>query len=90
MDNERIDIIRLANGEAVQLRFDLSDGDLFAVAHSLGTHVAERYRGDALDADDVLELRELTALQEIALLRAQDGYVGRERASSRPTRRCAR
>ena len=45
MDNERIDIIRLANGEAVQLRFDLSDGDLFTVAHSVGTHVADRYRG---------------------------------------------
>jgi hypothetical protein len=76
MINERIDTIRLANGEAVQMRFDLSDADLFAIARSVGTVVAERYRGVALDADDVLAMRELMALQEVALARAEDGHAG--------------
>jgi len=76
MINERIDIIRIAGGEAVQVRFDLSDADLTAIARSLATVAAERYRTAALSADDVLELRDLTALQESAYERACDGYAG--------------
>jgi hypothetical protein len=76
MLNERIDIIRIAAGEAVQVRFDLPDADLTAIARSLSTVVADRYRGVALSADDVLELRDLNALQERAYERACDGCVG--------------
>jgi hypothetical protein len=76
MDNERVDIITIAGGEAVQVRFDLPDADLTAIARSLPTVAAERYRTAALDADDVLELRDLTALAEIADARARDGYSG--------------
>jgi hypothetical protein len=76
MINERIDIIRIAGGEAVQVRFDLSDADLIAIARSLPTVVDERYRAATLDAEAVLELRDLTALQESAHERASDGYAG--------------
>jgi hypothetical protein len=76
MINERIDIIRIAGGGAVQMRFDLPDADLLAIARSLATVAVERFRGAALSADDVLELRDLTALSECARERAQDGYAG--------------
>jgi hypothetical protein len=76
MDNARIDIIRIAGGEAVQMRFDLPDADLTAIARSLATVAGERYRSTALDADDVLELRDLTALRESPEERARDGYAG--------------
>lgn len=76
MVNERIDIIQIAGGEAVQVRFDLPDPDLLAIARSLSTVVAERFRDAALDADDVLALRDLTALQATARERAEDGYAG--------------
>jgi hypothetical protein len=76
MINERIDTIRIAGGEAVQVRFDLPDPDLLAISQCLSATVAERYRGVALDADAVLELRDLVALQEAAHERAQDGYAG--------------
>jgi hypothetical protein len=76
MINERIDIIRIVGGEAVQVRFDLPDADLTAVARSLATVADERYRGFALTADDVLELRDLIALRDTADERARDGYAG--------------
>lgn len=76
MINERIDIIQIAGGEAVQVRFDLADADLTAVARSLATVTGERYRGVALTAEDVLELRDLTALRDTAAERAADGYAG--------------
>jgi hypothetical protein len=76
MINERIDLIAIADGEAVQVRFDLPDADLTAVARSVGTVADERYRGAALTAEDVLELRDLMALRDAAAERAADGYAG--------------
>jgi hypothetical protein len=35
--NERIDILRVAGGDLVQLRFDLADAELLAIARSLAT-----------------------------------------------------
>lgn len=76
MRNERIDILRTVAGDAVQLRFDGPDAELGAMARCISTFLAERYRDVALDADGVLEMRELTALQASARDRAEDGYAG--------------
>jgi hypothetical protein len=76
MLNERIDILQTVGGDALQLRFDLPDAELGAIARGVSAFVAECYRDTALDADGVLELRELTALQESARERAEDGYDG--------------
>lgn len=51
MLNERIDFLRTAGGDAVQLRFDLPDAELGAIARSVSAFMAERYRDVALDAD---------------------------------------
>lgn len=76
MLNDRIDIVQMAGGDAVQFRFDLADAELLAIARSLETVVHERCQGVELDAGAVLELRELVAIGDSALERAQDGYAG--------------
>lgn len=76
MLNERFDTIRIAGCDALQIRFDLDDGELLAVARSVAGIANERYRGVALDADAVLEMRELIAIHDAALERAEDGFFG--------------
>ncbi len=76
MLNERIDRLDFALAGAVHVRFDASDGELFAIAHIVAAIVDERFRGVALDGDAVLELRELVALHDTALERARDGFNG--------------
>ncbi len=76
MLNERIDRVDFALAGAVQVRFDASNPELFAVAHAVAAVMDERFRGVPLDADAVLELRELVALHDTALERGQDGYNG--------------
>ena len=76
MLNERFDTVHSADGETLQARFDLSDEQLFAIAHAVDGVIADRYRGAALSASDALELRELVAIHDSALERAQDGYCG--------------
>jgi len=76
MLNVRIDTIGIAGTENVQLRFDLADAELQAVARSVETVARERYQNVALDALTVLDLRELTAVHDVALERARDGYAG--------------
>ena len=76
MLNERIDVLRTVAGDTVQLRFDLPDAELGAMARCISAFLAERYRDVALDADGVLEMRELTALQASARDRAKGGYGG--------------
>jgi hypothetical protein len=44
--------------------FDLSDAQLAAAAHATGELVVERHRGEALELDDVLALRDLTAVRD--------------------------
>src|SRR5918994_2324679 len=65
MHNARIDTTQGLDGEAVVLAvFDLSDEEINGSAHAVKTVSAERYRTADMSVDDVLELRELTALTD--------------------------
>ena len=65
MEHTRIDISKDLDGDAVvHACFDLSQDQLAAAAHSVATTAAERFRTPELSADDVLEMRELTALAD--------------------------
>ena len=76
MHNERIEDLATAGGHTVEVRFDLTDQQLRAVAHAAEAINVERFRGRELTADDVLRMRELTAVSDAAVERAQDGYAG--------------
>jgi hypothetical protein len=65
MYNARIDTTQGLDGEAVVLAcFDLSDDEITASAHSVKATAGERFRNHEMSTDDVLELRELTALTD--------------------------
>jgi hypothetical protein len=65
MHNARIDTTQGLDGEAVVLAcFDLSDEEIAASAHAVKAIAGERFRNVELSIDDVLELRELTALAD--------------------------
>jgi hypothetical protein len=65
MLNAHIDISQGLDSESVVLAcFDLGEGQLAASAHAVRAASAERYRTGELSVDDVLELRELTALSD--------------------------
>ena len=65
MLNPRIDVSRDLEGEPVVLAcFDLGDEDIAACAHAVAAASSERFRLNDLSVDDVLELRELTALTD--------------------------
>jgi hypothetical protein len=65
MVNAHIDISQGLDGEPVVLAcFDLGEEQLAAAAHAVTAGSAEQYRTADLSADDVLELRELTALSD--------------------------
>jgi|GEM_PF-2143472 len=65
MRNARIDITQGLDGEPVVLALlDLDDGEAGAAAHAVRAVSGERFRGAELTVDDVLELRELTALAD--------------------------
>jgi hypothetical protein len=65
MQNAHIDISRGLDGERVVLAcFDLREDELAAAARAVAATAAERYRTPRISADDVLELRELTALKD--------------------------
>jgi hypothetical protein len=74
MINAHVDISVGLDGEPVVLAcFDLGDDQLAASAHAV-TAAAERFRNAELSVDDVIELRELTALSdELALLALRPG-----------------
>jgi hypothetical protein len=76
MSYERIDRVYTAGGETVQVRFDLTDDQLRAVAHVADSVKTTRYRCAELTADDVIELRELMAIHDDAHDRASDGFAG--------------
>ena len=64
MVNAHVDIARGLDGEAVVLAcFDLPEEQLAASARAV-TAAAERFRNAELSVDDVIELRELTALSD--------------------------
>jgi hypothetical protein len=65
MLNARIDITQGLDGEPVVLAcFDLGGEELGASAQAVRATVAERFRTASMSTDDVLELRELTALAD--------------------------
>ena len=65
MVNAHIDISQGLDGEPVVLAcFDLAEEQLAASAHAVTATSAERFRIADLSVDDVLELRELTALSD--------------------------
>jgi hypothetical protein len=65
MQNAHIDISRGLDGERVVLAcFDLRENELAAAARAVAATAAERYRTPRISADEVLELRELTALKD--------------------------
>ena len=74
MVNAQVDITQGLDGEPVVLAcFDLAEEELAASAHAVKA-VAERFRAEELSVDDVLELRELTALaDELADLALRPG-----------------
>lgn len=48
----------------VQACFDLSEPEIAAVAHAANVSRTERFRNEELSADDVVQMRELTALAD--------------------------
>jgi hypothetical protein len=65
MQHAHIDISSGLDGERVVLAcFDLREDELAAAARAVAATAAERYRTPRISADDVLELRELTALKD--------------------------
>jgi hypothetical protein len=65
MHDAHIDISRGLDGEHVVLAcFALREDDVAAAAKAVAATAAERYRTPRISADDVLELRELTALTD--------------------------
>lgn len=75
MLNSHIDISRGLDGEAIVLAcMDLTDAEIRASAHAIAATASERFRTADMSVDDVLELRELTALgDELADLAANAG-----------------
>src|SRR5215204_5225777 len=74
MVNAHIDISQGLDGEPVVLAcFDLGDEQLAASAHAVAA-TGERFRTAEMSVDDVIELRELTALaDELASLALRPG-----------------
>jgi hypothetical protein len=65
MLHPRIDISYGLDGEPVVLAcFDLGEEQIVASAHAAAATAAERFRSASMSVDDVLELRELTALAD--------------------------
>jgi hypothetical protein len=65
MEHARIDISQDLDGNVVvHACFDLSPEELAAAAHAVAATTAERFRISEMSSDDVLELRELTALAD--------------------------
>jgi hypothetical protein len=65
MHQAHVDISRDLDGESVVFAcFDLREDELAAAARAVAAVAAERYRTPRISADQVLELRELTALAD--------------------------
>jgi hypothetical protein len=65
MLNARIDISHGLDGEQIVMAcFDLGAEQVAAAAHAVAAMATERFRSVSMSADDVLELRELTALAD--------------------------
>jgi hypothetical protein len=65
MLNARIDISHGLDGEPIVLAcFDLGAEQIAAASHAVAAMATERFRTVSMSVDDVLELRELTALTD--------------------------
>jgi hypothetical protein len=65
MQRAHVDISHDLDGDAVvHAVFDLSPEQVAAAAHAVRAVAGERFRMSEISADDVLELRELTALAD--------------------------
>ena len=65
MERARIDISQDLDGHPVVYAcFDLAPEQIAAAAHAVAASAAERFRITEVSADEVLELRELTALAD--------------------------
>ena len=65
MQHLRIDISQDLEGEPVVFAcFDLRQDEIEASAHAIAASATERFRMASVSADEVLELRELTALAD--------------------------
>src|SRR3954454_14165572 len=65
MNHARLDITRGLDGEAVVLACaDMGEDEISASAHAVQLISNERFRNAEMSTDDVLELRELTALAD--------------------------
>jgi hypothetical protein len=85
MLNTRIDISRDLEGEPVVLAcFDLGGEEVAAATHAVAAMAVERFRLAEMSVDDVLELRELTALADE--LANQDPQPGVRTLVLRPAR----
>lgn len=75
MLNPRIDISRGLDDEPIVMAcFDLGEAQIAAASHAVAAMATERFRLVDLSVDDVLELRELTALaDELAAPGAEPG-----------------
>jgi hypothetical protein len=73
MINAHVDTTTAPDGtKAVVARFDLSDDEIAAVARAVDTSRTEQFRHEELSIDDVVAMRELTALAD--QLTALAGY----------------
>jgi hypothetical protein len=65
MQRAHIDISRDLEGDPVVFAcFDLRQDEVMAATHAVQAVAAERYRMSSMSADDVVEMRELTALAD--------------------------
>lgn len=65
MVNSEIQQLQDPDGSPVcNVGFDLSAAQLSAASHALGEMLVERHRGQELEIDDVIALRELTGVRD--------------------------
>jgi hypothetical protein len=65
MERQHVDITQDLEGEpVVHAIFDLREEEIAASAHAVTASCNERFRNTEMSADDVVELRELTALAD--------------------------
>jgi hypothetical protein len=77
MPRPRIDISQGLDGELVVLAcFDLGEEQIAASSRAVAATAAERFRAASMSVDDVLELRELTALADELADLALPGGMG--------------
>jgi hypothetical protein len=77
MVNAHVHTLHEPDGTPVcNVSFDLSAVQVRAAEHAAGELLVERHRGQELELDDVLALRELTGVRdELARLVEQDGHA---------------